>query len=194
MSMIGKHLPSFKSRAVIGGQITEFSSEQLAGRWAVVFFYPLDFTFVCPTEILAFSEAASRFKALDCAVVGVSVDSVYTHNAWIQTPREQGGLGPINIPLVADLKKTIARDFDVLDEGAGVAFRGVFIVDPEGTVQSAIVNNLGVGRNISEVLRTLKAFQFVASHDGEVCPANWDEGADVMTASPDGVAQYLSNH
>jgi len=127
-------------------------------------------------------------------VVGVSVDSVYTHNAWIQTPREQGGLGPINIPLVADLKKTIARDFDVLDEGAGVAFRGVFIVDPEGTVQSAIVNNLGVGRNISEVLRTLKAFQFVASHDGEVCPANWDEGADVMTASPDGVAQYLSNH
>ena len=194
MSLIGKKAPDFVAPAVVGGEITELDSSKLRGKWAVVFFYPLDFTFVCPTEIIAFSDAAAQFREIGCEVIGVSVDSVYTHNAWIETPRDKGGLGKIDIPLVADLNKTIARDFDVLNESAGVAFRGVFLVDPEGTVQSAIINNLPVGRNVNEVLRTLKAFQFVTSHEGEVCPANWDEGGDTMTATPAGVASFLASH
>ena len=194
MSLIGKKAPDFVAPAVANGDVVDFDSTSLRGKWAVVFFYPLDFTFVCPTEILAFSDAAETFRSLNAEVIGVSVDSQWTHNAWINTPKDQGGLGPINIPLVSDLNKTIARDFDVLDEDAGVAFRGVFIIDPEGTVQSAIVNNLSVGRNVSEVVRTLKAFQFTVANDGEVCPANWDEGDDVMTANPLGVANYLSSH
>ncbi len=194
MSLIGKKAPDFKAPAVVNGEITEFDSTSLRGSWTVLFFYPLDFTFVCPTEILAFSDAAEDFAKVGAKIVGASVDSVYTHLAWINTPREKGGLGPINIPLVADLGKTIAKDYDVLDENAGVAFRGVFIIDPEGTVQSAIINNLAVGRNVQEVLRTLKAFQYVTSHEGEVCPANWDEGADTMKATPEGVAEFLASH
>ena len=194
MSLIGKKAPDFVAPAVVGGEITELDSSKLRGKWAVVFFYPLDFTFVCPTEIIAFSDAAAQFREIGCEVIGVSVDSVYTHNAWIETPRDKGGLGKIDIPLVADLNKTIARDFDVLNESAGVAFRGVFLVDPELTVLSALINNLPVGRNVNEVLRTLKAFQFVTSHEGEVCPANWDEGGDTMTATPAGVASFLASH
>jgi peroxiredoxin (alkyl hydroperoxide reductase subunit C) len=194
MSLIGKKAPDFKAPAVVDNLLGELDSADLRGKWAVVFFYPLDFTFVCPTEILAFSDAAPQFKELGCEVVAVSVDSQFSHYAWIRTPKNQGGLGEINIPLVSDLNKEIARSYDCLNEEAGVAFRGVFLLDPEGVVQSAIVNNLPVGRNVNEVLRTLKAFQYVTSHDGEVCPANWDEGADTMKESPDGVAQYLSEH
>ncbi len=194
MSLIGKKAPDFKAPAVVDNLLDDYNSESLRGKWAVVFFYPLDFTFVCPTEILAFSDAAPQFKALGAEVVAVSVDSQFSHYAWIRTPKNQGGLGEINIPLVSDLNKEIARSYDCLDEEAGVAFRGVFLLDPEGVVQSAIVNNLPVGRNVNEVLRTLKAFQYVTSHDGEVCPANWDEGSDTMSANPDGVAQYLSEH
>ena len=194
MSIIGTKMPPFTGGAVIENQLGEFTSESLLGKWSVVFFYPLDFTFVCPTEILAFSNAASDFRALGAEVIGISVDSQFSHLAWINTPREKGGLGPLDISLVSDLNKTIARDFDVLDEGPGVAYRGVFIMDPQGIVQSAIVNNLPVGRNVNEVLRTLKAFQFVTENDGLVCPANWNEGDDVMKASPSGVAEYLSSH
>lgn len=194
MSVVGKPAPAFILPAVKDGEIVTLDSASLKGRWAVVFFYPLDFTFVCPTEILAFSAAADAFEKAGCAVLGVSIDSQFTHLAWVNTPREQGGLGDIAIPLVADLKKDLARAFDVLDEGAGVALRGVFLIDPAGIVQSAIVNNLGVGRNVKEVLRTLKAFQFVQEHAGQVCPANWDDGADTMTASPRGVAEYLGSH
>lgn len=194
MSLIGKKAPDFKAPAVVDNLLGELDSADLRGKWAVVFFYPLDFTFVCPTEILAFSDAAPQFKELGCEVVAVSVDSQFSHYAWIRTPKNQGGLGEINIPLVSDLNKDIARSYDCLNEEAGVAFRGVFLLDPEGVVQSAIVNNLPVGRNVNEVLRTLKAFQYVTSHDGEVCPANWEEGSDTMKESPDGVAQYLSEH
>jgi peroxiredoxin (alkyl hydroperoxide reductase subunit C) len=194
MSLIGKKAPDFKAPAVVDNLLGELDSADLRGKWAVVFFYPLDFTFVCPTEILAFSDAAPQFKELGCEVVAVSVDSQFSHYAWIRTPKNQGGLGEINIPLVSDLNKEIARSYDCLNEEAGVAFRGVFLLDPEGVVQSAIINNLPVGRNVNEVLRTLKAFQYVTSHDGEVCPANWEEGSDTMKESPDGVAQYLSEH
>jgi len=194
MSIVGSQFPAFKLPAVRNEEIVTFDSAEMAGKWWILFFYPLDFTFVCPTEILAFSEAVAEFEALGAGVVGVSVDSQFSHLAWINTPREQGGLGPIQIPLVADLKKDLSRSFDVLNEGAGVALRGVFVIDPDGVVQSAIVNNLSVGRNVKEVLRTLKAFQFVKAHNGEVCPVNWDDGADTMKASPKGVAEYLATH
>lgn len=194
MSLIGKKAPDFKAPAVVDNILGDFDSASLRGKWAVVFFYPLDFTFVCPTEILAFSDKVPEFKALGAEVVAVSVDSQFSHYAWVRTPKNQGGLGEVNLSLVSDLNKTIARGYDVLDEEAGVAYRGVFILDPEGVVQSAIVNNLPVGRNVNEVLRTLKAFQYVTSHDGEVCPANWEEGGDTMSPTPDGVAQYLSQH
>jgi len=194
MSLIGKKAPAFKAPAVVANELGEFDSASLQGKWAVVFFYPLDFTFVCPTEIIAFSDAAPALKELNAEVVGVSVDSHFCHFAWINTPRAEGGLGHLNIALVSDLNKTIARGFDCLDEEAGVAFRGVYILDPNGVVQSAIVNNLPVGRNVDEVVRTLKAFQYVTSHDGEVCPANWTEGKDTMNPTPSGVAQYLASH
>jgi peroxiredoxin (alkyl hydroperoxide reductase subunit C) len=194
MSLIGKKAPDFKAPAVVDNILGDFDSASLRGKWAVVFFYPLDFTFVCPTEILAFSDKVPEFNALGAEVVAVSVDSQFSHYAWVRTPKNQGGLGEVNLSLVSDLNKTIARGYDVLDEEAGVAYRGVFILDPEGVVQSAIVNNLPVGRNVNEVLRTLKAFQYVTSHDGEVCPANWEEGSDTMSPTPDGVAQYLSQH
>lgn len=195
MSLIGKKAPDFNAPAVVDNiPVDSFDSTSLRGSWAVVFFYPLDFTFVCPTEIIAFSDAAPQFEALGAKVIGISVDSHWSHYAWVRTPREQGGLGELNIPLIADLNKTIARGYDCLDEEAGVAFRGVYLLDPEGNVQSSIVNNLPVGRNVGEVLRTLKGFQYVTTHDGEVCPANWEEGADTMTANPDGVAQYLGSH
>ncbi len=194
MTLIAKPAPSFKAAAVTDGRIHDFDSASLNGKWAVVFFYPLDFTFVCPTEIIAFSDAAADFRAIGCEVIGVSVDSEHTHRAWTDTPRNRGGLGDIQITLVSDLNKHIARGFDCLDEEAGVAYRGAFILDPAGTVQAAIVNNLPVGRNVAEVLRTVKAFQYVTSHDGEVCPANWQEGSDTMNPTADGVAAYLSQH
>ena len=194
MSLVGNKAPTFVLPAVVNNEIAEIDSEKLLGKWTVLFFYPLDFTFVCPTEILAFSDAAPKFAELGANVLGVSVDSQFTHLAWVNTPKDQGGLGELNIPLVADLNKQLARDYGVLVEEAGVALRGVFVIDPEGVVQSAIVNNLGVGRNVNEVLRTLKAFQYITAHDGEVCPAGWDDGADTMVASPQGVVNYLSTH
>lgn len=194
MSLIGKKAPDFKAAAVVNNELGHFDSESLRGEWAVVFFYPLDFTFVCPTEIIAFSDAAASFAAINTQVVGISIDSQFSHLAWTGTPRAQGGLGPINIPLVADINKTIARGFDCLNEDAGVAFRGAFVIDPQGVIQASIINNLPVGRNVAEVLRTVLAFQYVTTHEGQVCPANWDDGADTMTASPDGVAQYLGSH
>ena len=194
MSLIGKPEPDFTLPAVVKGEISSINTADLRGKWAVLFFYPLDFTFVCPTEILAFSKAASAFAARDCAVVGISVDSQFSHLAWVNTKPEDGGLGPIEIPLMADLNKEMCAAYDVLNVDAGVAFRGVYLLDPAGVVQSAIVNNLPVGRNASEVLRTLTAFQFVTSNEGQVCPAGWEEGDDSMTASPSGVAEYLASH
>ncbi|MCR4314739.1 MAG: peroxiredoxin [Planctomycetes bacterium] len=194
MSLVGKKAPQFKVPAVVNNELGEFDSASMNGKWGVVFFYPLDFTFVCPTEIIAFSDAAEQFKKLDTVVVGVSVDSHFTHLAWINTARENGGLGKLNIPLAADLKKEISTNFGVLNEGLGAAYRGVFVIDPQGVVRSAIVNDLAVGRNVQEVVRTVKAFQFVTKNAGQVCPANWDEGKDSMSASPKGVADYLRKH
>jgi peroxiredoxin (alkyl hydroperoxide reductase subunit C) len=145
------------------------------GKWLVMFFYPLDFTFVCPTEIIAFSDAASKFRAAGAEVLGVSVDSQFTHRAWIKTPRDKNGLGELNFPLAADITKDVSRKYGVLLEEKGIALRGLFIIDPKGTLQASVIHNLGVGRSVDETLRVLQAFQ-----TGELCPANWKPGSATL--------------
>lgn len=181
--------PSFRAKAVINGQIKEISLDDYRGKWVVLFFWPLDFTFVCPTEIVAFSDAVPEFAKLDCQVIGVSVDSQYTHLAWLNTPRKTGGLGGCNFPMVADLDKSIAVDYGVLLD-AGIALRGLFLIDPKGIIRHSTVNDLPVGRNVHEILRLVKAFQYVEKH-GEVCPANWDEGGETMIPDPERSKKYF---
>ncbi|HGY5551089.1 MAG TPA: peroxiredoxin, partial [Prochlorococcus sp.] len=173
---VGQHAPDFSATAVVDQDFKEISLSQFRGKYVVLFFYPLDFTFVCPTEITAFSDRYSDFSNKNTEVLGVSVDSQFSHLAWIQTPRNQGGIGDINYPLVADLKKEVSKAYNVLDEDAGVALRGLFIIDPEGIIMHATINNLPVGRNVDETLRVLQAFQHVQTHPDEVCPANWTPG------------------
>ncbi len=192
MSLVQKKAPNFKAQAVLAdGTFKEIQLSDYKGKWVALFFYPLDFTFVCPTEIIAFSDRIKDFHALGAEVIGVSVDSHFTHLAWRNTPRKDGGLGDLGYPLVADLNKTIARDYGVLIEDAGIALRGLFLINPEGVVSAAIVHDLPVGRNVDEALRVIKAFQYVAKH-GEVCPANWTEGKDTMKADPKGSKAYFS--
>ena len=189
MSIIGKPAPSFAGEAAFEGEIVNISNEQFNGKWVVLFFYPLDFTFVCPTEIVAFNDAVETFKSLNTEVIGCSVDSVHTHLAYMRTPRSAAGVGELSFPLLSDLDKGIAANFDVLDHDK--ALRGVFIIDPDGVVQSATVNNLAVGRNVAEVLRTLKGFQYVRENGG-TCPANWEDGNDGMAESLDGVKATIN--
>ncbi|MEZ4323008.1 MAG: peroxiredoxin [Myxococcota bacterium] len=188
MSIIGNAAPHFEAEAAKDGEIVNISLDNYRGKWLVLFFYPLDFTFVCPTELVAFSDRAEDFKALGAELLGVSVDSVHTHLAWMRTPREQAGVGELAYPLLSDISKEIAKAYDVLH--GDVALRGVFLIDPEGNVQTATVNNLPVGRNVDEVLRTVKAYQYVAANGG-TCPANWQEGQDGMDASLDGVKKVI---
>ncbi|KAG8517360.1 LOW QUALITY PROTEIN: Thioredoxin-dependent peroxide reductase, mitochondrial, partial [Galemys pyrenaicus] len=169
---VTEHAPYFKGTAVVKGEFKELSLDDFKGKYLVLFFYPLDFTFVCPTEIVAFSDKANEFHDVNCDVVAVSVDSHFCHLAWINTPRKNGGLGHMNITLLSDLTKQISRDYGVLLEGSGVALRGLFIIDPNGVIKHLSINDLPVGRSVEETLRLVKAFQFVESH-GEVCPANW---------------------
>jgi peroxiredoxin (alkyl hydroperoxide reductase subunit C) len=192
MSLVQKKAPEFASDAVFAdGSIKTLKLADYKGKWTVLFFYPLDFTFVCPTEIIAFSDRYKDFTAIGAEVIGVSVDSQFTHLAWRNTPRNQGGLGDLAYPLVADLNKSIARDYGCLIEEAGVALRGLYVIDPKGVVRAAIVHDLPVGRSVDEVLRVIKAFQFVEKH-GEVCPANWSEGKATMKADPKGSKEYFA--
>ncbi len=192
-SLVTKEAPNFKAQAVLeNNEIAELDLSSYRGKYVVLFFYPLDFTFVCPSEIIAFDKALDKFKEKNAEIVGVSVDSQYTHYAWKNTPVDQGGIGPIRYPLVADLNKSIARDYGVLVDDA-VALRGLFLIDKEGVVRHALINDLPLGRNVSEALRVLDALQFTEKH-GEVCPANWQEGEDAMTPTAEGVADYLSKH
>lgn len=181
--------PKFTATAVIDDDIKTLSLDDYKDQWVVLFFWPLDFTFVCPTEIIAFSDRTGEFEALGAQILGVSVDSQYTHLAWTQSPRNKGGLGPVNFPMIADLDKTISSAYGVLlDEG--VALRGLFLIDPKGVIRHATVNDLPVGRNVDETLRVLKAFQFVEKH-GEVCPANWNEGSATIKPSPQDSQEYF---
>jgi peroxiredoxin (alkyl hydroperoxide reductase subunit C) len=190
--LVTKKAPDFKAQAVMpDGSFKEIALADYRGKkYVVLFFYPLDFTFVCPTEIIAFSEAASQFEALDTQLLGCSVDSQFTHLAWRSTPRTKGGLGEIKYPLVADLNKRIAADYDVLLEG-GVALRGLFLIDKEGVVRHQVVNDQPLGRNVDEVLRMVKALQFVEAH-GEVCPANWQEGKATIKPNPKGSQEFFA--
>ncbi|XP_073337497.1 thioredoxin-dependent peroxide reductase, mitochondrial [Pagrus major] len=182
--------PDFKATAVLNGEFKEMSLADFKGKYLVLFFYPLDFTFVCPTEIISFSDKASEFHDVNCEVVGVSVDSHFTHLAWINTPRKTGGLGHIHIPLLSDLNKQISRDYGVLLEGPGIALRGLFLIDPNGVVRHMSVNDLPVGRCVEETLRLVKAFQFVETH-GEVCPASWTPESPTIKPTPEGSKEYF---
>jgi len=189
-AQVQKPAPAFKAQAVVGGQFKEVSLEDYKGKYLVVYFYPLDFTFVCPTEIIAFSDRIQEFQDINCEVVGVSTDSHFSHLAWINQPRKQGGLGGLNYPLVSDFNKNISRDFGVLIEEAGIALRGLFIIDPEGVVRQMSINDLPVGRSVDETLRLIKAFQFVEKH-GEVCPANWQPDAPTIKPTPTDSLEYF---
>ncbi|MCE2837993.1 MAG: peroxiredoxin [Cyanobacteriota bacterium] len=182
--IVGLAAPDFTATAVVDQEFKEVSLSHYRGKYVVLFFYPLDFTFVCPTEITAFSDRYAEFSSRNTEVLGVSVDSQFSHLAWVQTDRKNGGLGDIAYPLVADLNKTIARDYQVLDEDAGIALRGLFIIDPDGVVMHSTINNLPVGRSVDETLRVLQAFQYVQSHPDEVCPANWTPGEKTMNPDP----------
>lgn len=182
--------PDFKSMAVVDGQFKEIQLSDFQGKYLVLFFYPLDFTFVCPTEIIAFSDRIKEFDALNTAIVGVSTDSHFSHLAWINTPRKAGGLGDMNYPLMADFKKTVSRDYGVLVEEAGLALRGLFLIDPTGTVRQVTINDLPVGRSVDETLRLIQAFQFVEKH-GEVCPANWKPESPTIKPNPTASKEYF---
>lgn len=192
--LVAQRAPDFVSTAVrADGTFDEsFALSPYRGKYVILFFYPLDFTFVCPSEILAFDEKLEEFGRRDCEIVGVSVDSQYTHLAWRNTSVEDGGIGPIRYPLVADLDKSIARDYGVLlDEQ--VALRGLFLIDRDGIVRHAVVNDLPLGRNVDEALRMLDALRFT-EQKGDVCPANWQEGEEGMTPTQEGVVDYLSKY
>ncbi|MCB2081778.1 MAG: peroxiredoxin [Hyphomicrobiales bacterium] len=193
--LVGKETPNFTATTVMpDNSINENFNlrEYCKGKIGVLFFYPLDFTFVCPSEIIAFNNRLNEFKSRNAAVIGVSVDSQFTHLAWKNTPVEKGGIGDIQYPLVADLTKQIARDYDVLTNES-VAFRGTFIFDKNGIVRHQIVNDLPIGRNIEEALRTIDAIQFHEEH-GEVCPAGWNRGKEGMKADAKGVSAYLKKN
>lgn len=182
--------PHFQAQAVVDGQFKELKLSDFKGKYLVLFFYPLDFTFVCPTELIAFSDSIKQFKEINTEVVGVSTDSHFSHLAWINTPRKQGGLGGLSYPLLADFNKTISEDYGVLLKDAGVALRGLFIIDPQGVVRQITINDLPVGRSVEEVLRLIKAFQFVEKH-GEVCPANWQPDSATIKPTPEGSKDYF---
>lgn len=182
--------PDFKGIAVFNNEFKEVSLKDFRGKYLVLFFYPLDFTFVCPTELIAFSDHIKEFEAINCALVGCSCDSHFSHLAFIQRSRKEGGLGGLNYPLLADYKKEISRSYDVLLEDEGVPLRGLFIIDKEGNLRQKTVNDLPVGRSVDEVLRLVKAFQFVEEH-GEVCPANWQPGSKTIKADPKGSQAYF---
>jgi len=187
---VGQKAPDFELDAVQEGQFKTVKLSDYQGKWLVLFFYPLDFTFVCPTEILAFSDRLDEFHALGADVVGASIDSKFTHLAWTEKPREEGGIAGLRYPLIADMQKTLAQDFGVLSEG-GVALRGLFVIDPAGVVQHATINNLGIGSSVDETLRVLQAAKYVEEH-GEVCPANWKPGEDAMTPDWQGSKTYFA--
>lgn len=175
--------PAFSGTAVVNGEFKQISLADYKGKYLVLFFYPLDFTFVCPTEIVAFSDRVEEFRKIGCELVACSTDSHFSHLAWINTPRKQGGLGELKIPLLADKNMEIARAYGVLKEDAGITFRGLFIIDKKGILRQITVNDLPVGRSVDETLRLVQAFQFTDEH-GEVCPVGWKPGSATMKPNP----------
>lgn len=192
-NLVTREAPDFTAQAVWpDNTIRELKLSSLRGKYVCLFFYPLDFTFVCPSEIIAFDKKLGAFKEKNCEVIGVSVDSQYTHLAWKNTPRDKGGVGNVQFPLVADLSKNIARSYGVLLNET-VALRGLFLIDKDGKVRHGLVNDLPLGRNVDEAIRMLDSLQFFEKH-GEVCPANWRPGEEAMKPTCEGVAKYLAKH
>lgn len=207
--LVGKKAPTFSAEAVInGGEIVEnYSLDQFVGKKNVVlFFYPADFTFVCPTEIIAFQDKIAEFEKRNVQVIGVSVDSAFSHWKWLQTEKQEGGIKSVKFPLIADNSMTISENFDVLAgeydynddgqlvfEGTPMAYRGLFLIDKEGTVRHQVVNDMPLGRSVEETLRMIDALQFF-EENGEVCPADWHKGDEGLTASQEGIAEYLGKH
>lgn len=192
--LVGKQAPDFTATAVFGdNQIKDLKLSDYRSKYVVMFFYPLDFTFVCPSELIAFDHRLDEFKKRNVEVLGVSIDSQFTHLAWKNTPVEKGGIGQVQYPMVADVKHEICRAYDVEFDAAGVAFRGSFLIDKNGVVRHQVVNDLPLGRNVDEMIRMVDALQFTEEH-GEVCPAGWQKGKKGMNASPEGVAQYLAEN
>lgn len=194
--LVGREAPDFTAPAVLGdGTIVDSYNlkEATAGKYAVIFFYPLDFTFVCPSELIAFDHRLAEFQKRNVEVIGVSIDSHFTHNAWRNTPVNEGGIGQVGYALVADMTHNICKAYDVETPDGAVAFRGSFLIDKEGMVRHQVVNDLPLGRNVDEMLRMVDALQFTEEH-GEVCPAGWKEGDKGMNATPDGVADYLAEN
>lgn len=190
MVLVQKTAPDFTTDAVVGGDFKTIKLSDYRGRWVALFFYPLDFTFVCPTEIVSFSDRMDDFNKLDCQVLGCSIDSKFSHLAWVHTPRNKGGLGEIGYPLLSDLKKTISADYGVLLD-SGIALRGLFLINPEGKVVYQVVHDLGVGRSVDETLRVLQAFQHSAK-TGEVCPMDWSPGKSTIKPNPQGSKEYFA--
>ncbi|KAH9938740.1 peroxiredoxin [Epithele typhae] len=193
VATVQKPAPAFKASAIVDGLFKEVALSDYLGQWVILFFYPMDFTFVCPTEILAFNDALPAFTAINTVLLAASTDSQYSHFAWATSPRKQGGLGPdLKLPLIADRNMSISRDYGVLIEDEGIALRGLFIIDPKGILRQITINDLPVGRSVEETIRLVKAFQFTDEH-GEVCPANWSEGAKTMKADPKGSLEYFAS-
>ena len=193
-SLVTRQAPDFTATAVLPkNEFGEITLSSLKRKYVLLFFYPLDFTFVCPTEIIAFNKRLKDFQKKNCEVLGVSVDSHFTHLAWKNTPVEKGGIGNIDYPLISDIKHEVSKKFGVYLEDEGVALRGLFLIDPNGIVRHALVNDLPLGRSVDEALRVLDALQYVEEH-GEVCPANWREGEESMAPTAEGVSQYLAKH
>jgi peroxiredoxin 2/4 len=190
---VGQLAPDFSATAVVDQDFKIIKLSDYRGRYVVLFFYPLNFTFVCPTEIAAFSDRYEQFKALNAEILAVSVDSEFAHLAWIQTERKAGGVGDLNYPLVSDLKKEISAAYNVLDPEAGIALRGLFIIDREGIVQHATINNLSFGRNVDETLRVLQAIQHVQKNPNEVCPVDWQPGDKTMTPDPVKAKEFFAD-
>lgn len=190
--LVGKNAPDFNVKAVENGLIKDnFKLSSFKGRYVVLFFYPLDFTFVCPTELHAFQEKLREFTNLNAQVIGCSVDSPFSHLAWLNTPKKKGGIEGITYPLIADINKSIAKDYDVLCEEEGIAYRGLFLIDRDGVVRHQVVNDLPLGRSIEEAIRMLNALTFFEKN-GEVCPANWDVGSKAMTPDQNGLVTYFN--
>ena len=190
--MVTKEAPDFTATAVLADNSfkEDFTLSDFRGKYVLLFFYPLNFTFVCPSEILAFNKAAAEFEKSNCQLIGISVDSHFSHFAWKNTPVNEGGIGQIEYPLVSDLDKSISRNYGVLLD-AGIALRGLFLLDREGIVRHKVINDLPLGRSVNEALRVLHALQFTEEH-GDVCPANWQQGEEAMKPTAEGVAEYLT--
>ncbi len=193
-TLVTQEAPDFTAEAVLpDNTFGQIKLSSFRGRYVVLFFYPLDFTFVCPSEILAFNKRLEEFKKRNCEVIGVSVDSKFTHLAWKNTPVDNGGIGNIQYPLVQDLNKAIAKSYGILFNEA-VALRGLFLIDTRGIIRHAVINDLPLGRSVTEALRMVDALQFVETHGDQVCPANWQEGDEAMKPTAQGVASYLAKH